>query len=178
MRPASRAARAQARHRDRHENQHTHDRHEYEPTRTCSRLRYEVWAPGCFGSVPRADDGARTRDLRLGKPTLYQLSYVREACIVAVFRRLAPRLRATHMPQTTHRTKASLNANAVTRLELGNEIGDRLHAVAANLRLSVERDTRGASVLVCGAGAPWFYEGRRGLYANRLETLAKRARAK
>jgi hypothetical protein len=26
-----------------------------------------------------ADDGSRTRDLRLGKPTLYQLSYVRVA---------------------------------------------------------------------------------------------------
>ena len=26
----------------------------------------------------RADDGSRTRDLRLGKPTLYQLSYVRK----------------------------------------------------------------------------------------------------
>src|SRR4051794_1555573 len=26
---------------------------------------------------PKADDGSRTRDLRLGKPTLYQLSYVR-----------------------------------------------------------------------------------------------------
>src|ERR671918_1399734 len=26
-----------------------------------------------------ADDGSRTRDLRLGKPTLYQLSYVRAA---------------------------------------------------------------------------------------------------
>ncbi len=25
----------------------------------------------------QADDGSRTRDLRLGKPTLYQLSYVR-----------------------------------------------------------------------------------------------------
>ena len=25
----------------------------------------------------KADDGSRTRDLRLGKPTLYQLSYVR-----------------------------------------------------------------------------------------------------
>ena len=30
-----------------------------------------------------ADDGSRTRDLRLGKPTLYQLSYVREAAILA-----------------------------------------------------------------------------------------------
>ena len=26
----------------------------------------------------KADDGVRTRDLRLGKPTLYQLSYVRK----------------------------------------------------------------------------------------------------
>jgi hypothetical protein len=31
-----------------------------------------------FGSVTEADDGSRTRDLWLGKPTLYQLSYVRE----------------------------------------------------------------------------------------------------
>jgi hypothetical protein len=30
---------------------------------------------GAFLSL--ADDGLRTRDLRLGKPTLYQLSYVR-----------------------------------------------------------------------------------------------------
>jgi hypothetical protein len=29
------------------------------------------------GPVRKADDGSRTRDLRLGKPTLYQLSYVR-----------------------------------------------------------------------------------------------------
>jgi hypothetical protein len=29
------------------------------------------------GTTRQADDGARTRDLRLGKPTLYQLSYVR-----------------------------------------------------------------------------------------------------
>ena len=29
------------------------------------------------GETFRADDEARTRDLRLGKPTLYQLSYVR-----------------------------------------------------------------------------------------------------
>jgi hypothetical protein len=28
---------------------------------------------------PEADDGPRTRDLWLGKPTLYQLSYVRAA---------------------------------------------------------------------------------------------------
>src|SRR6478752_5645919 len=35
------------------------------------------------GGFGEADDGARTRDLRLGKPTLYQLSYVREGPRVA-----------------------------------------------------------------------------------------------
>ncbi len=32
-----------------------------------------------------ADDGARTRDTWLGKPVLYQLSYVREALILLAF---------------------------------------------------------------------------------------------
>src|SRR5690349_19480480 len=35
--------------------------------------------------IAKADDGARTRDPWLGKPMLYRLSYVREACILAVF---------------------------------------------------------------------------------------------
>ena len=30
-----------------------------------------------FGTVEEADDGTRTRDTWLGKPVLYQLSYVR-----------------------------------------------------------------------------------------------------
>jgi hypothetical protein len=34
--------------------------------------------PVVAGTLFEADDGSRTRDLRLGKPTLYQLSYVRE----------------------------------------------------------------------------------------------------
>src|SRR5436853_6626234 len=33
--------------------------------------------PALAGLSYEADDGPRTRDLRLGKPTLYQLSYVR-----------------------------------------------------------------------------------------------------
>ena len=33
-------------------------------------------------ATPQADEGTRTLDLRLGKPTLYQLSYVRDAGIV------------------------------------------------------------------------------------------------
>ena len=32
-------------------------------------------------------------------------------------------------------------------------------------------------LVALGAAAPYFYEGRRGMYANRLESLAKRARA-
>ena len=43
----------------------------------------------------------------------------------------------------------------------------RLDGVNVNLRL-----------VAVAAAAPWFYEGRRGMYANRLEALAKRARAK
>jgi micrococcal nuclease len=33
-------------------------------------------------------------------------------------------------------------------------------------------------LVAVGAAAPYFYRGRRGRYANRLESLAKRARAK
>ena len=40
-----------------------------------------------------ADDGARTRDTWLGKPVLYQLSYVREAGILAALPRSALRRR-------------------------------------------------------------------------------------
>jgi micrococcal nuclease len=43
----------------------------------------------------------------------------------------------------------------------------RLDGVNVNLR-----------IVALAAGAPWFYEGRRGMYANRLEALAKRAWAK
>jgi endonuclease YncB( thermonuclease family) len=43
----------------------------------------------------------------------------------------------------------------------------RLDGVNVNLRL-----------VALGAAAPYFYEGRRGRHANRLEVLAKRARAK
>ena len=43
----------------------------------------------------------------------------------------------------------------------------RLDGVNVNLRL-----------VALGAAAPFFYEGQRGMYANRLEALAKRARAR
>jgi hypothetical protein len=52
------------------------------------RLHQGVLAPpvraGSVGTLEaEADDGARTRDTWLGKPVLYQLSYVREAWILA-----------------------------------------------------------------------------------------------
>jgi hypothetical protein len=46
-----------------------------EPSPKVPHLR-RVSAKSC--ESVKADDGSRTRDLRLGKPTLYQLSYVRK----------------------------------------------------------------------------------------------------
>jgi hypothetical protein len=42
-----------------------------------SRRRGAAQTRRASGFSEEADDGSRTRDLRLGKPTLYQLSYVR-----------------------------------------------------------------------------------------------------
>ncbi len=50
-------------------------------------------------SRARADDGTRTHDTWLGKPVLYQLSYVREACMVAVFSHFPCSAHAPHVPQ-------------------------------------------------------------------------------
>ena len=44
----------------------------------CDGMRWNVL--GWMGRG-RAENGVRTRDLRLGKPTLYQLSYFREFCL-------------------------------------------------------------------------------------------------
>jgi hypothetical protein len=46
----------------------------------------------------KADDGGRTRDLRLGKPTLCQLSYVRARRLYARSRRMAPGARGLQVP--------------------------------------------------------------------------------
>lgn len=46
---------------------------------------YAVWSPlRLMGPVLGAGDESRTRDLRLGKPALYQLSYTRLPAIVAL----------------------------------------------------------------------------------------------
>jgi hypothetical protein len=59
--------------------------------------------------VVQADDGSRTRDLRLGKPTLYQLSYVRAAAILGV----RPRRRGPIVAQTSY--SASVMSRAAAR---------------------------------------------------------------
>ena len=56
---------------------------------------------GCDSGVslePEADDGGRTRDTWLGKPVLYQLSYVRAAITIASEQ--GKRLPHSHLPYT------------------------------------------------------------------------------
>jgi hypothetical protein len=51
--------------------------------RWATRLRhYDQRSAAIAAKTSEADDGGRTRDLRLGKPTLCQLSYVRAGLIV------------------------------------------------------------------------------------------------
>ena len=80
-------------------------------------------------------------------------------------------------------------ASATTRRLLPEGVRVRLLTEPATDRVDdfgrllryVVRASDGVNVnlrlVAAGAGAPWFYEGRRGMYANRLETLAMRARA-
>src|SRR5436853_2763604 len=53
--------------------------------------------PALAGLSHEADDGPRTRDLRLGKPTLYQLSYVRAVAEFISDQRGCPGLRTRFM---------------------------------------------------------------------------------
>jgi endonuclease YncB( thermonuclease family) len=69
-----------------------------------------------------------------------------------------------------------------TRVRLVVEpVTDRIDEFGRLLRYVVRaRDGVNVNIrlVALGAGAPYFYRGRRGRFANRLETLAKRARAK
>src|SRR5262245_31254372 len=60
----------------------------------------ETTKPPLYRRFLEADEGTRTLDLRLGKPTLYQLSYAREAHRLAVSRSSA-RSSCPLMPQTS-----------------------------------------------------------------------------
>jgi len=77
------------------------------------------------------------------------------------------------------RTKALLLPG--TRVRLVTEpVTDRVDQYGRLLRYVRVRDGVNVNIrlVAVGAGAPYFYRHRRGRYANRLEFLAKRARAK
>ena len=81
--------------------------------------------------------------------------------------------------QASATTKQLLSAG--TRVRLTPEPAtDRMDDYGRLLRYVI-RASDGVNVnlrlVAVGAAAPYFYEARRGKYANRLETLAKRARA-
>jgi endonuclease YncB( thermonuclease family) len=68
-----------------------------------------------------------------------------------------------------------------TRVRLGVErASDRVDDFGRLLRYVIRLDSVNVNLrlVALGAAAPCFYEGVRGAYANRLERLAKRARAK
>ena len=83
-------------------------------------------------------------------------------------------------PQASVTTKRLLPEGARVRL-LAEPATDRVDQYGRLLRYVV-RAGDGVNVnirlVALGAAAPYFYEGRRGRYANRLDALAKRARAK
>ncbi len=81
--------------------------------------------------------------------------------------------------QASATTKRLLPVGVRVRL-LSEPATDRVDDFGRLLRYVVRTDGVNVNVrlVALGAAAPYFYEGRRGKYANRLETLVKRARAK
>lgn len=83
-------------------------------------------------------------------------------------------------PQASARTKRLLPVGSRVRLFV-EPATDRVDQYGRLLRYVVR--VSGAvnvniRLVAVGAAAPYFYRGRRGLYARRLEALAKRARAR
>jgi micrococcal nuclease len=83
-------------------------------------------------------------------------------------------------PQASLATKRLLPVGSVVRLEF-EPATDRVDHYGRLLAYVIRaRDSLNINVrlVAVGAAAPYFYEGRRGKYAARLETLANHARAK
>lgn len=76
-------------------------------------------------------------------------------------------------------TKRLLPAGARVRLQ-PEPATDRVDDFGRLLRYVIRRDGVNVNLrlVAVGAAAPYFYEGRRGQYASRLERLARRAKAK
>ena len=82
-------------------------------------------------------------------------------------------------PQASAITKRLLPPGTAVRL-VAEPATDRIDAYGRLLRYVIRaRDGLNVNVrlVAIGAAAPYFYDGRRGMYATRLEQLAKRARA-
>ncbi len=80
-----------------------------------------IWSTNWKARFPapflQADDGSRTRDLRLGKPTLYQLSYVRAEAILGRGQR-----------GVTHRARSGRPfGGCATSSPLGGRVGSERH---------------------------------------------------
>ena len=69
-----------------------------------------------------AGEGTRTLDLRLGKPTLYQLSYAREAHTLAILP-AGPRRLCPHVSQTVEKGRASLQPGRLAQREAASSPG-------------------------------------------------------
>ena len=77
----------------------------------------------------KADDGSRTRDLRLGKPTLYQLSYVRKWREMLATRGVTIRGRFSRRRGIRQRAGASLQGSS-TPIGTNGQQTDDLHQPA------------------------------------------------
>jgi micrococcal nuclease len=83
-------------------------------------------------------------------------------------------------PQASATTKRLLPEGTPVRLPI-EPATDRVDDFGRLLRYVVRvRDGVNVNIrlVAVGAAAPYFYAGRRGRYANRLEALAKRAKAR
>ena len=125
------------------------------------------------------------------EPAVYRIDHVTDGDTVVLSNGQRVRLVQIDTPEVYFGTECyGRQASATTKrlLPVGTRVRlspepatDRVDDFGRLLRYVV-RESDGVNVnarlVALGAGAPWFYQGRRGKYANQLEALAMRARAK
>ena len=126
----------------------------------------------------------------LGAPVTYRIDHVTDGDTVVL--RNAQRVRLVQIDtpevffgiecygrQSSATTKRLLPPGTRVRL-LVEPATDRVDDFGRLLRYVIRADGVNVNIrlVTLGAAAPWFYEGRRGRYAARMELLATRARAK
>lgn len=125
------------------------------------------------------------------RPPTYRIDHVTDGDTVVLRNGARVRLVQIDTPEVYFGTECyGQQASATTKRLLPVGVRVRLFSEAATDRvddfgrflLYVVRARDGVNInlrlVAIGAAAPYFYESRRGKYANRLERLAKRARAK